>query len=162
VAGGIGLAPLRPAILQLLAQRERYGCICLYYGARSPEDILYIDQLMQWRGRFDMKVEVTVDRADPGWRGKVGVVTKLLGQPGFDPIDTQAMICGPEIMMRYCVMALNDLGVDNERIYVSMERNMKCAVGFCGHCQYGGGFVCRDGPVFRFDRIADRFGIREL
>ncbi len=162
VAGGIGLAPLRPAIYQLLAQRERYGCICLYYGARSPDDILYADELKQWRGRFDMKVEVTVDRADPSWRGKVGVVTRLLGEREFDPIDTLAMICGPEIMMRYCIMSLNDLGVNNERIHVSMERNMKCAVGFCGHCQFGGAFVCRDGPVFRFDRIAERFNIREL
>ncbi len=162
VAGGIGLAPLRPVIHHLLTQRERYGSICLFYGARTPQDILYAGQLMQWRGRFDMKVDVTVDRADPSWRGKVGVVTKLLGERGFAPLDTLAMLCGPEIMMRHCIMGLNDLGVGNERIYVSMERNMKCAVGFCGHCQFGGAFVCKDGPVFRFDRIAERFGIREL
>lgn len=162
VAGGIGLAPLRPVIYQLLAQRERYGCICLYYGARGPEDILYPEELKRWRGRFDMKVEVTVDRADPSWRGKVGVVTRLIGERGFDPLDTLAFVCGPELMMRYSVVTLNELGVENDHIHVSMERNMQCAVGFCGHCQYGGSFVCRDGPVFRFDRIADRFNIREL
>jgi NAD(P)H-flavin reductase len=162
LAGGVGLAPLRPVIYHLLANRERYGCICVYYGARSPEDILFREQLERWRGRFDINLDVTVDRAAPEWRGKVGVVTKLIGRQGFDPVDTLAFVCGPEIMMRYGIMSLNDLGVDNQHIYLSMERNMKCAVGFCGHCQFGTAFVCRDGPVFRYDRIAERFNIREL
>ena len=162
VTGGIGLAPLRPVIHHLLARRERYGRICIYYGARSPDDILYQEQLERWRGRFDIELEVTVDRAAPHWRGKVGVVTKLLGRQCLDSVDTMAFICGPEIMMRYTVMALNELGVANQRIYLSMERNMKCALGFCGHCQLGSAFVCKDGPVFRYDRIAERFNIREL
>lgn len=162
VAGGVGLAPLRPVIYHLLAHRERYGCICVYYGARSPDDILFREQLERWRGRFDINLEVTVDHAAPQWRGKVGVVTKLVGQQGFDPLDTLALVCGPEIMMRHCIMSLNELGVDNQRIYLSMERNMKCALGFCGHCQFGAAFVCRDGPVFRYDRIVERFNIREL
>ena len=162
IAGGIGLAPLRPVIYHVLANRERYGRISIYYGARTPADILYRDQLEQWRGRFDMFVDVTVDRADRSWRGKVGAVTKLLSDKGLAPLDTHAFVCGPEIMMRYSIMSLNDLGVTNERIYVSMERNMKCAIGYCGHCQFGGTFVCRDGPVFRYDRVAERFNIREL
>ncbi len=162
VAGGVGLAPLRPVIYHLLANRERYGCICIYYGARSPDDILYREQLEQWRGRFDINLDVTVDRAGADWRGNVGVVTKLIGKHDFDPLDTLAFVCGPEIMMRYAVMSLNDRGIQDQRIYVSMERNMKCALGFCGHCQFGCEFVCRDGPVFRYDRIAVRFNIREL
>lgn len=162
IAGGIGLAPLRPMLYRLLARRERYGNICIYYGARSPAEILYREELEAWRGRFDLNVEVTVDRAGRDWRGRVGVVTKLISKQGFDPTEAQAFICGPEVMMRYSVMSLNKLGVGNDRIYMSMERNMKCAIGLCGHCQYGGDFVCRDGPVFRFESIAQRFNIREI
>lgn len=162
IAGGIGLAPLRPAIYQVLANRERYGKVLILYGARTPEDILYGKQLKEWRGRFDLDVRVTVDRATGKWAGNVGVVTKLISSGGFDPQHTTALICGPEVMMRYCVQALNDKGVQNDTIYVSMERNMKCAVGFCGHCQWGGAFVCKDGPVFRFDAIEDVFTMREI
>lgn len=162
IGGGIGLAPLRPAIYHVLANREQYGNICLLYGARTPEDILYRDELEKWRGRFDVTVSVTVDRATGKWGGKVGVVTRLVAQSGFDPLSTVALICGPEIMIRYSIMALNEQGVTNERIYVSMERNMKCAVGFCGHCQFGPTFVCRDGPVFRYDQIEHLFMLREL
>jgi len=162
VAGGIGLAPLRPVIYQVLANRRRYGAICIFYGARTPDEILYRTQLGQWRGRFDVKVDVTVDLAGQDWGGNVGVVTKMLGNRRFDPDATVAFACGPEIMLRYAVFTLNDLGVANDHIYVSMERNMKCAVGFCGHCQFGASFVCKDGPVFRFDKIAEHFNIREL
>jgi NAD(P)H-flavin reductase len=162
VAGGIGLAPLRPLIYELLQKRERYGCICLLYGGRSPDDILYRAELERWRGRFDLAVEVTVDRARPDWRGKVGVVTRLISGAEFDPSETRAFVCGPEIMMRYAAMALQDLGMADRHIYISMERNMKCAIGLCGHCQYGPTFVCRDGPVFRYDRLATWLGIREL
>jgi NAD(P)H-flavin reductase len=162
VAGGVGLAPIRPAILAILAERERYGRFVVLYGARSPRDILFARQLERWRSRMDVLVDVTVDRAGGGWHGNVGVVTQLIGHGGFDPEHTVALVCGPEIMMRYAVSSLADKGVAHNRTYVSMERNMKCAVGFCGHCQFGGAFVCRDGPVFRFDRIADIFAIREL
>lgn len=162
LAGGIGLAPLRPLIYQILSRRRRYGAVCILYGARSPEEILYLDLLQAWRARFDLHVDVTVDSAGRDWMGKVGVVTKLLGTHAYSAPDTVAFLCGPEVMMRYGVMALNDQGVDDSRIYVSMERNMKCALGFCGHCQFGADFVCKDGPVFRFDRIASRFKIREL
>jgi NAD(P)H-flavin reductase len=162
VAGGIGLAPLRPAIYHVLARREQYGNVCIYYGARTPADILYRTELEKWRGHFDLTVDVTVDRATGKWAGKVGVVTRLVTRGGFDPPHTIALVCGPEIMMRYTVKALNQQGVTNDRIYVSMERNMKCAIGFCGHCQLGPYFVCKDGPVFRYDQIAALVEIREL
>jgi NAD(P)H-flavin reductase len=162
VAGGVGLAPLRPAIYQILANRPKYGRFVILYGARTPKDILYRAQLQKWSSRLDTFVDVTVDRASGEWHGNVGVVTNLLRSAGFSPEHTVAMVCGPETMMRFAIQALNDRGLANQQIYVSMERNMKCAVGFCGHCQFGGNFVCRDGPVFRFDDIEDIFAIREL
>ena len=162
IAGGVGLAPLRSAIYQILANRERYGRFVILYGARTPKDILFRAQLEKWSSRLDTFVDVTVDRASGDWHGNVGVVTKLIGHGGFDPDNTVAMVCGPETMMRFCIQALNDKGVNSDRIYASMERNMKCAVGFCGHCQFGGHFVCRDGPIFRFDRIEILFAVREL
>lgn len=162
VAGGIGLAPLRPAIYQVMADREHYGNVVIFYGSRTPEDLLFRRELQRWRGRFDMNAEVTVDRATGHWSGRVGVVTKLIRSGGYDPLHAIAYVCGPEVMMRYAVQALNDRGVTGDRIYLSMERNMKCAVGFCGHCQFGPTFVCRDGPVFRFDAVADLFTVWEL
>lgn len=162
VAGGIGLAPLRPVIYQLLAHRELYGNIVLLYGTRSPADILYRRQLAQWRARFDVEVDVTVDQAPDTWRGHVGVVTKLISTASFDPLDTVAMICGPEVMMRFTIMELLKRGLGEEDLFVSMERNMKCAIGFCGHCQFGPAFICKDGPVMRYDRIKPWFCIREF
>lgn len=162
ITGGIGLAPLRPAIYQILANRAAYGNVCILYGARTPEDILYRKELERWRGQFDLQVDVTVDHATGRWGGKVGVVTKLIGRGGFDPQQTVALVCGPEIMMRFAVESLVDRGVSPERIHVSLERNMKCGVGFCGHCQFGGDFVCKDGPVFSYDKVADRFAIQEF
>ncbi|MBL6928929.1 MAG: FAD/NAD(P)-binding protein [Rhodospirillales bacterium] len=162
VTGGIGLAPLRPAIYQILANRQAYGNVCILYGARTPEDILFRKELEKWRGQFDMQVDVTVDHATGRWGGKVGVVTKLIGRGGFDPHHTVALVCGPEVMMRYAVDTLVERGVSEQNIHVSLERNMKCGIGFCGHCQLGGDFVCKDGPVFPFDAVADRFAIQEL
>jgi NAD(P)H-flavin reductase len=162
VAGGIGLAPLRPALYQLMAERDKYRRIILLYGTRTPEDILYRRELERWRGKFDLEIYVTVDRASSGWRGNVGVVTTLIRRAPFDPSNAVAFVCGPEVMMRFTVMELEKRGIRPERTYVSMERNMKCAVGFCGHCQYGPVFICKDGPVFRFDRIEPIFGKVEL
>jgi NAD(P)H-flavin reductase len=105
---------------------------------------------------------ITVDRATDHWRGPVGVVTKLIPKATFDPRDTIAMICGPEVMMRFTIMELHNRGLEDAHIFVSMERNMQCAIGFCGHCQFGPTFVCKDGPVFRYDLIKDWFGIREI
>lgn len=162
VTGGIGLAPLRPAIYRLIADREKYGKIVLLYGARTPRDLLYVRELEKWRGRFDIQVGITTDTAKGKWRGNVGVVTTLIPRAAFDPAKCVAMICGPEIMMRFTIMELKKFGVPAERVYVSMERNMKCAVGFCGHCQFGSAFVCKDGPVFRYDKIQYLFGKREI
>ena len=162
ISGGVGLAPLRPAILQALAHRERFGKLVILYGARTADDILFRKQIEQWRGRFDVKLRVTVDRAQVGWAGNVGVVPNLIAGAGFDPLATAAFVCGPEVMMRYTVSALHQAGVMADQVWVSMERNMKCGIGQCGHCQWGPHFVCKDGPVFRFDRISDLFAIREL
>jgi len=162
VAGGIGLAPLRPAVYKVLSQREKYGKVVLLYGTRSPSDILFRRELEKWRARFDLEVHVTVDRAMGPWRGNVGVVTTLIPRVQFDPPNTLAMVCGPEVMMRFTVLELQKRGVAIENIFLSMERNMKCAIGFCGHCQYGPTFICKDGPVFRYDRIKGLFGKREI
>jgi NAD(P)H-flavin reductase len=155
VAGGIGLAPLRPALYEVVAQRERYGKVVLLYGTRTPSDVLFRQELENWRARFDLEIYVTVDRAMSGWRGNVGVVTNLISRAPFDPRNTMAFVCGPEVMMRFTTMELHKRGVDNDHIFVSMERNMKCAIGLCGHCQFGSVFVCKDGPVFRYSQIKD-------
>jgi NAD(P)H-flavin reductase len=155
VAGGIGLAPLRPALYEVVAQRERYGKVVLLYGTRTPTDVLFRQELEHWRARFDLEIYVTVDRAMSGWCGNVGVVTNLISRAPFDPRNTMAFVCGPEVMMRFTTMELHKRGVDNEHIFVSMERNMKCAIGLCGHCQFGSVFVCKDGPVFRYSQIKD-------
>ena len=162
VAGGIGLAPLRPAIYGLLAARGRYGNVVLHYGARTPGDILFRKEVEGWRARFDFDVEVSVDRGSSDWRGHVGVVTSLLPKGRFDPLNAFALVCGPEIMIRFAVQELRRLGVADDRIFVSMERNMKCGIGLCGHCQYGPKIVCRDGPVFSFGELAELFARREL
>lgn len=162
IAGGIGLAPLRPILYHILANRTRYGRVLLLYGARTPDDLLYAHELERWRGRFDLDVQVTVDSAGQSWYGQVGVVTRLISRATFDPANTVAMLCGPEVMMRFCVAELQRRGVIVENIFVSMERNMKCAIGFCGHCQFGPTFVCKDGPVFRYDRMVPWVGKREI
>lgn len=162
VAGGIGLAPLRSAMYQILAQREQYGNVALLYGARTPQDILYRKECEQWRARFDLDVYITVDRATDAWHGSVGVVTRLIGRAAFNPQNTIAFVCGPEVMMRYSAAELEARGVAQEHIFVSMERDMKCAVGFCGHCQYGTRFVCKDGPVFAYSDVYDMLRVQEL
>ncbi|MFN0123183.1 MAG: FAD/NAD(P)-binding protein [Blastocatellia bacterium] len=162
VTGGIGLAPLRPVIYQVLANREKYGRIVLLYGARTPRDLLFARELEKWRGQFHLDAEVTLDTATSEWRGNVGVVTRLIPAALFDPLRALALVCGPEVMMRFTVQELRKRGMRDENIYLSLERNMKCAIGFCGHCQYGPTFTCRDGPVFRYDAIKWLFGKREL
>ena len=162
VAGGIGLAPLRPMILHLLRHRREYSRVIILYGARSPDQLLFRRQLHHWRGRFDLTVEAIVDKAGPDWHGPVGVVTRALDRARFDADDATIVTCGPEVMMRFVVREAEEEGVPADRIWVSMERNMKCAIGLCGHCQWGPDFVCKDGPVFRWDRIASRFAHKEL
>lgn len=162
VAGGIGLAPIRPVVYALLARRELYGKVVLLYGTRGPDDILFRDELEEWRSRFDFDVFLTVDRAAGGWKGNVGVVPALIAKAPFDPSNTVAMICGPEIMMRFSTMELAKRGVAPDAMYVSMERSMKCGIGLCGHCQFGPVFVCKDGPVFAYTRVKHLLGIWEI
>ena len=162
VAGGLGLAPLRPALYRLLAERDRYGKVTLLFGARRPEDIVFRHEVESWRGRFDLDVEVTVDHAEAQWRGHVGVVTSLIARADLDPSKALAMVCGPEVMMRFVAMSLIDRGFAKETIHLSMERNMKCAIGHCGHCQLGPTFICRDGPVFTYARLEPLLKVKEL
>jgi len=161
VAGGIGLAPLRPVLYHLEAHRKAYGRVALLYGARRPEDILFRSELERWRSRFDFDVEVTVDAAGRTWRGNVGTVTQLLPALAFDVSGALACVCGPEVMMQFTVRMLLDRGLAPDSIWLSMERNMKCAVGLCGHCQWGAEFVCRTGPVYPLDRVAKLLAVRE-
>ena len=160
-AGGIGLPPLRPAILRMLARRDRYGRLVLVYGARTPEQLMYPEELSAWSDR-GVEVLVTVDSAGPEWLGQVGVVTRLIHRAGLDPGSTAALSCGPEVMMRFTVSALREVGVPVNRIYASMERNMQCGIGHCGHCQLGPTLVCRDGPVYRWSELERWLAIREL
>jgi NAD(P)H-flavin reductase len=162
VAGGIGIAPLRPILYHILANREKYGKVVLLYGERTPGDLIYRSQIERWRGRFDLDVDVTVDTARAGWRGHVGVVTTLIPRTQFDPPNTFAMLCGPEIMLRYTILELSKKDLRDDQIYISMERNMKCGIGFCGHCQLGPTFVCKDGPVFLFSEARHLFMKREV
>jgi NAD(P)H-flavin reductase len=162
VAGGLGLAPVRPAIYYALAHRADYGNVELIYGARTPQDIVYYRELEHWRGRFDVRVHVTVDSALADWRGRVGVVTKVLDQARFDAGATTALVCGPGMMMRFTVQGLLARGVGLDQIFVSLERNMQCGMGLCGHCQLGPLFICKDGPVFPYSRVKDWFEKREV
>ncbi len=162
VTGGIGLAPLRPVIYYLLANREKYGRLVLLYGARTPEEILFRKDLEKWRSRFDLDIQLTVDQATGSWRGNVGVVTTLIERAAFDSQHSIAMVCGPEIMMRFTALELEKQGIQHDRMYISMERNMKCGVGLCGHCQIGSSFVCKDGPIYRLDKMWSVFTRREL
>lgn len=162
VAGGLGLAPLRPAVYHLMHHREKYGRVIVLYGTRSPEDVLFATELAQWGERSDLEVQITVDHAVSEWPGKVGVVPALVPTLDFDPEDTVAMVCGPEVMMRFTVNALRDAGVEDEAIFLSLERNMKCALGHCGHCQFGSTFVCKDGPVVSFDRVRGLLSLKEF
>jgi NAD(P)H-flavin reductase len=162
VAGGIGLAPLRPALYEVLRRRGEYGEVALLYGSRTPDDLLYRRELERLRGRFDLHVDVTVDSAEGGWHGKVGVVPKIIGGARFEPDSTVALVCGPEIMMHFAAQALLERGVPGERIFLSMERDMRCGLGHCGHCQLGPTLICRDGPVYRYDELRELMAVREL
>jgi NAD(P)H-flavin reductase len=162
VAGGLGLPPMRPAIYQVFAHRECFRRVKIIYGARTPDDMVFVKELSEWRGRFDCDVLLTVDAADQKWHGSVGVVTRLIPRADFDESNAVAMVCGPEVMMRFSAAELVKRGIPKERIHVSMERSMKCGIGFCGHCQFGPYFVCKEGPVFRYDQVEQLLQIREV
>jgi NAD(P)H-flavin reductase len=158
VAGGLGLAPLKLVVKNLLAERDQFGRLILLYGAREPSDLLYHAEYPTWERR-GMEVQVTVDRADATWSGRVGVVPMLLRRLRLEPERTLMMTCGPEIMMRYSAAEGIAHQIAEQDIYLSQERNMHCAIGLCGHCQLGPEFVCKDGPVFPYPKIARFFNV---
>ncbi len=162
VAGGLGLAPVRPAIQHVIADRDRGGRNVVFYGARTPSDILFREDLFQWAVSGNADVRTTVDRDEPGWNGNVGVVTSVLGRAEFDAGSALAFVCGPEVMMRFTVFDLLSRGLTADRIYISLERNMHCGIGLCGHCQLGPKFICTDGPVFAYSEIAELLNVRQL
>ncbi|HVS85423.1 MAG TPA: FAD/NAD(P)-binding protein [Gaiellaceae bacterium] len=162
VGGGVGLPPLRPALYKALAHRDELAGLHVLYGGRTPRDLLFTRELEQWRARWDVTVGVTVDAGDADWRGNVGVVTKLIPGASFDPANSVAFVVGPEIMMRFTARALLARGLPPERIWISMERTMRCGIGLCGHCQLGPTLICRDGPIYRLDEITPLLEVPEL
>lgn len=162
VAGGIGLAPLRPVVHQILAERARYGRVSVIAGARSAADLIYRQELRAWRRHHSITVRVTVDHWTPGWTGAVGFVTEPLERLDIDPARTTVMLCGPEVMMTHCARRLLARGLAPEHIAVSLERDMRCGTGICGHCQLGPMIICRDGPVCDYERAEPLLAVREL
>lgn len=162
VAGGIGLAPIRPVIHWLMQHRERCRRVVLLYGCRNPEDRLFAEELEAWERERKIDVLVTVDNASAGWVGPVGVVTNLLKRVRVNGEKTLVMVCGPRVLNRVAAWNFLQLHVPLRQVYVSLERSMNCGFGRCGHCQYGAKFVCKDGPVFCFEDVADIFGKEEI
>ncbi len=162
IAGGLGLAPLRPLLYELLRHRDRFGRLEVIYGARTPGDLVYYAELQSWRTRTDARFQVTVDAAGREWYGDVGLVTLRIPDARFDGPNAVAYLCGPEIMMRFAAEALEARGVRREEIWVSLERNMKCGIGQCGHCQLGPYLLCRDGPVLGYREVGPLLRVRGL
>jgi len=155
IAGGIGLAPLRSVVNYVRAHRENYGAVDVVYGARSAEDLVYRDEIeSQWIGSPGIDVHLTIDRAQEGWDGSVGFVPDYVRSLKFSP-DRTALVCGPPIMIKFVLAALREMGFANAGIYTTMELRMKCGVGKCGRCNIGSKYVCKDGPVFRCDELAE-------
>jgi NAD(P)H-flavin reductase len=162
IAGGIGLAPLRPVIYHAIRHRESLGKVVVIYGSRNPADLIFTREIETWRKKLDLQIEVTVDVADRSWKGHTGVVTKHMGRMDFDPTNTIAMMCGPEIMMRFAAREFEKLGVESKNVWITMERNMRCGAALCGHCQFGPSFICREGPVYRHIDVAHLLAVREV
>jgi NAD(P)H-flavin reductase len=158
VTGGLGCAPVTGAIEYMFRRRASYGHITILHGVKKPSDLVHRDRFEAWRHEPDTTVRLTSDQADRTWRDRTGVVTELFEEVAVEPARSVMFICGPEVMIRYAAQILSRRGVPPDRIFVSIERNMKCAVGLCGHCQLGPEFVCKDGPIFPFGRIARFFG----
>jgi NAD(P)H-flavin reductase len=160
-SGGIGLAPLRPVLYHIIGHRQDFGRVWLLYGARSPASLLYADKFDAWR-EAGIDVYVTVDIADDRWQGEIGVVPDLFGRIDLQGGETRVLTCGPEIMMRFVINEAISRGVAPADVYLSMERNMSCAMGFCGHCQLGPAFVCKDGPVFPYPQMEPYLNLEDL
>ncbi len=159
--GGIGLPPLRPAIYHILHNRDKYGKVTLLYGARTPDQLMYTDEYDSWRAA-GIDIQLCVDRGDSNWTGRVGVVPMWFYQFRIDPRNTAVLTCGPEIMIRFVIYEALARRIASENVFVSLERNMKCGQGSCGHCQLGPYFICKDGPVFRFDALQPYFNVEEF
>lgn len=154
VAGGLGLAPCRSFILDALNNRDKFGTVTVLYGARSPKELLYRNDLDQWDKRKDCEFLLTVDRGDETWTGRTGVITTLFRKvPKIDPANTAAFIIGPPIMFKFAVLEALGMGLRKQNIYCSLERRMKCGMGKCGHCQIGNVYVCQDGPIFSYAEV---------
>jgi NAD(P)H-flavin reductase len=162
VGGGIGLAPLRPVVYHVLNNRDRFRRVVLLYGCRTPEDRIFAEELEKWEEDRSIQVLVTVDNATGQWNGPVGVVTNLLKRLRVNAERTIVLVCGPKILNRVAAWNFLQLHVPSQQVYVSLERNMNCGFGRCGHCQYGPYFVCKDGPVFCFSDVSDIFGKEDI
>ena len=162
IAGGVGLCPLRPVIETVLENRDQFGHVNVLYGTRDPKSIIYHQDVISWQSDPTLNFHVTVDHAYSKWRGNVGVVTTLIDKAVFDPAHTICYICGPELMMRFGVFACLDARIPESNVFISMERNMKCAIGFCGHCQFGPYFICKEGAVFPFESLKNYLTVDEL
>jgi NAD(P)H-flavin reductase len=158
VTGGLGCAPVVGAIEYIFRRRSDFGAVRILHGVKTPHDLLYHERFETWRQHPDTKVYLTSDRADKNWQYHVGVVTGLFHEVRIDPARTAVLMCGPEIMMRLGAPILIDRGIPATSIYVSLERHMECGIGLCGHCQMGPYFLCKDGPVMRYDRVARLLG----
>lgn len=151
--GGLGLAPLRSVINEVLDDRSNYGRIIILYGARQPKEMLFQEELHEWAAREDVELHLTVDQADEKWKGNVGVITTLFSEIQVSPRNTVAITCGPPVMYRFVLMELLGMGIPEGNIWLSLERRMKCGVGKCGHCQMDHIYVCQDGPAFSYAEI---------
>jgi len=159
--GGIGLAPLRPMLYHIMRRRADFRRVFLLYGARTPRDLLYTDEYESWRAA-GIEVQLTADMGETGWEGAIGVVPVLFYRIHLQPQRTIVLTCGPEIMMRYVIFEALARKAPANRVYLSMERHMNCAIGLCGHCQLGPVFVCRDGPVFTYERMEPYLRLEDL
>ena len=159
--GGLGLPPLRPAIYEIVKNRDDYGQVYLLYGARAPADLLFVEEFQDWQDA-GIQVEVTVDLGDDDWSGQIGVVPALFYRLRLDAENTRVLTCGPEIMMRFVIFEALARQIGPKHIYLSMERNMQCAIGLCGHCQLGPAFVCKDGPVFTYEQLEPYLQLEDL
>lgn len=161
VTGGLGCAPVVGVIHYIFRRRDDYGTLHIMHGMRTPLHLLYRERFDEWRQHPRTRVYLTVDQPDKSWRYSVGVVTNLFDEVNTDP-SAIVMMCGPEVMMRYALRALGEKGVSDDNVYLSMERHMQCAIGLCGHCQFGPNFLCKDGPVFQYAAVKRLFGIENL
>ncbi|MBI3603317.1 MAG: FAD/NAD(P)-binding protein [Nitrospirae bacterium] len=158
VTGGLGCAPVVGAIDYMFRRREAYGAVTILHGIKTPRDLLYRERFEAWRRHADTTVLLTSDQPDKTWHDHVGVVTELFEQVAIDPARTVVLMCGPEIMMRLGASVLMQRGVPATALYLSLERHMECGIGLCGHCQMGPYFLCKDGPVMRYEQVAPFLG----